>query len=144
MLFLRLALKNINRNRRSGVSLAIGIFLSLLLFNALNFNINIAQDEIIQSTVTEGYEIIGSAYYHREDRANRAIIANDSDTWNEIEAEPEVHSVTPLASTNVYNYVSEQDYFIFGIREFDWNSIIESPNSRILEGTGNFSEYNYT
>ncbi len=144
LLFLRLALKNIIRNRRSGVSLTIGIFLSLLLFNVLNFNINIAQDEIIQSTVTEGYEIIGNAYYYRNERVNQKNIANDTDTWKEIETEPEIQSVTPLASTNVYDYVSNLDYYIFGIRDSDWNSVLESQNSRIIEGTGNFSNYNNT
>ncbi|MFX0181711.1 MAG: FtsX-like permease family protein, partial [Candidatus Hodarchaeota archaeon] len=139
-----MALKNIVRNRRSGVSLAIGIFLSLLLFNALNFNINIAQDEIIRSTVTEGYEIIGSAYYYRDERTRQKNIANDTDTWKDIESEPEVQSVTPLASTNIFDYVSDLDFYIYGIRDFDWYSVLESQNSRILEGTGNFSNYNYT
>jgi ABC-type lipoprotein release transport system permease subunit len=139
-----LALKNIVRNRRSGVSLAIGIFLSLLLFNALNFNINIAQDEIIQSTVTEGYEIIGNAYYYRDEQMDQRNIANDTDTWNDIESEPEIQSITPLAFTNVFDYTSKSDFNIFGIREPDWTSILESPNSRIIVGTGNFSDFNYS
>lgn len=143
-MFLRLALKNIVRNRRSGVSLVIGIFLSLLLFNTLNFNINIAQDEIIQSTVTEGYEIIGTAYYYHDERMSQKNIVNDTDTWKDIENEPEIHSVTPIASTNIFDYVSDLDFNIFGIRDSDWNSVLESQNSRILDGTGNFSDYNYT
>jgi ABC-type lipoprotein release transport system permease subunit len=125
-------------NRRGGVSLAIGIFLSLLLFNALNYNINLVQSEIIQNSVTERYEIIG--YYQYYDDFHSDII-NDSDTWATIENEPEIQSVTPIASTYLYDDEFRKNYNIYGIQESEWNLIIEEKNPRISKGTTNFSIY---
>ncbi len=140
MLFLKLALTNIIRNRRSSLSLTIGIFLSLLLFNALNFNINLVQSEIIKNSVTDEHEIIGHYYFYDNLLSN---IVDENDTWFQIEQEPEIKSVTPIASRTLYSHTPPINYIILGIRETDWNKFVEEHDIQVSKGTTNFSSVEY-
>jgi ABC-type lipoprotein release transport system permease subunit len=111
--------------------------LALLLFNTLNYNITLAQSEIIQSSVTEKYDILATPQYF-DDRD--PLIVNDSQTWTDIENEPEIQSVTPLATSYLFNYEDyELDYLVFGLAESDWNSLVNATSFRIIEGMANIS-----
>ncbi|NHJ02499.1 MAG: ABC transporter permease [Candidatus Heimdallarchaeota archaeon] len=138
MLFLKLAFANVIRNRRSGLSIAIGIFLSLILFNALNFNLVLVQDEIISSMVFSPYEILGYSYYYEGDSSK---LLNDTATWDEISAEAEIQSVNPIASSYAYGSDSNLDYSFYGVREDDWEKILTTVNPDVIEGSLNFTIY---
>jgi hypothetical protein len=88
--------------------------------------------------VTDEYEIIGSYYYYDNLRSD---IATENETWNQIENEPEIQSVMPIASTTLYNHTTQVNYIILGIRETDWNSIVETRNIQVSKGSASFSSY---
>ncbi|MFW9993270.1 MAG: FtsX-like permease family protein [Candidatus Odinarchaeota archaeon] len=138
MLFVRLALNNIFRNRRSGASLTIGIFLSLLLFNALNFNITLAQDSILQSTLSRGTgtgEILASYSANQPDLSEVMKIAG------EIAEEPEVSTVIPLVSKHFWDPNSPIDYSILAVQESYWNFLLDTKSVIVSQGVTNFSAY---
>ncbi|MHA2298779.1 MAG: FtsX-like permease family protein [Candidatus Hodarchaeales archaeon] len=135
MLFIRLAISNILRNRRSGASLAIGIFFSLLLFNALNFNIVIAQESILQDSLSRGTEIAeiqGFYYSYPQDLSN---VEKDAEN---IEKEKGITNVNPIARVSFWNE-PDTEYVILGVLESDWDSLLETKDVTISQGSTNFS-----
>ena len=94
-LFVSLSFRNLRKNKRSTFSIAIGLFITLSLFAAINFNLDLSRNDIIRQS--SGIDFNIHAYYSNSNNNINDFI-NDNKTWNEIASEPEISSVVPYTT----------------------------------------------
>ncbi len=133
-----LSFRNLKRNKRNTFSIAIGIFLTLALLSAINFNLNLSRNEIIQQSSGIDFNIYGT--YSNGGSSISNFLA-DNQTWQKIATEPEITSVTPytLGYRSFYNQSSGlyYNYDIFGVQQSYLDNLRKS--GELTAGSGTLS-----
>ena len=111
-----LSFRNLLKNRRNTISIGVGIFITLSLFTAINFNLTLSRDSLIRQNVTD-FSIQGTYTYLNP----TSDFVNDSGTWQQIASEPEISSVIPYTSSYIYSFNQTTskgiDAKIFGVQK---------------------------
>ncbi|HKZ42731.1 MAG TPA: ABC transporter permease, partial [Candidatus Hodarchaeales archaeon] len=140
MIILSLAVKNLIRSRRSSISLAIGMLISLTLFNALNFNILVARDRVFYNTISSGLQITA---YPKDSQTNVNEFLAQNQSWLDMTEDPQIVSIDFYARFDGYN---NSDYntlhaIVIGLSNSTWGQLISENNLTFIGGSLSFSQY---
>ena len=94
-LFISLSIRNLIKNKRNTLSIAIGLFIALSLISAINFNINNSRTELILQSSNIDFSL--HAAFSKPNSGFKNFL-NDTETWKKIASESEVSSVVPYTT----------------------------------------------
>ena len=119
------------------------MFISLSLFSAVNYNLNLSRSAIIDSNNLD-FSIQGVYNVYTPNRIDSFL--SDNQTWSSIASEPEISQVIPYATGNQFTFFDNNEYYyvIHGIQESYLSSLVQASNATIYSGTIDASNFDLT
>ena len=139
-----LAFRNLKKNKRNTFSIAIGLFITITLLSAINFNLNLSRNDIIRQSSGIDFTNHGTT---SSTSSNITNFLHDNVTWQKIASEPEISSVTPYSegTRSFYNQSNSMfyTYDIYGVEQSYITNLTKSGKLTLSFGTLNITKSDF-